>query len=53
MSKFDQPSDPYGSEKHCLFCDGPLEDKGIFNFHDWVCTNPECTHSDCYEEEEK
>ena len=52
MSIFDPPSDPYGDEKSWPFCDYPLQDKGILNFHDWVCTNPECEHSTCYQEPE-
>jgi hypothetical protein len=50
MSIYDPPSDPYGDEKSCPFCDYPLVDKGISNFHDWVCTNPECEHSPCYQD---
>jgi len=49
MSIFDPPSDPYGQEKTCLYCDYPLMDKGFSRFHDWVCTNPKCDHSPCYE----
>ena len=46
MSIYDPPSDPYGDEKQCPFCDYPLEDKGMCGLHDWVCTNPECPQKD-------
>ena len=52
MSIYDPPSDPYGDEKQCPFCDGPLEDKGILSFHDWVCINPDCKYSINYQEPE-
>ena len=38
MSKFDPPSDPFGSEKQCLICDQPLE-------YNWLTKEWECTHS--------
>ena len=47
MSKFDPPLPP--EYLCCLFCDYPLENKGFSNFDDWVCTNPECEHSACFE----
>ena len=51
MSIYDPPLPP--EEPSCPYCDYPLQDKGISNFHDWVCTNPECEHSACYQEPEK
>jgi hypothetical protein len=53
MAKFDPPSDPYGDEITCPFCDHGLEDKGMLSFHDWVCTNPDCQHSINYQEPEE
>jgi hypothetical protein len=50
-NNFDPPLPP--EYPCCLFCDYPLENKGFSNFDDWVCTNPECEHSDCYQEPEK
>ena len=50
-NNFDPPLPP--EYPCCLFCDYPLENNGFSNFDDWVCTNPECEYSDCYQEPEK
>jgi len=36
---FDPPSDPYGNEKHCYYCDWVLS---MSSWGDWTCTNPDC-----------
>jgi hypothetical protein len=40
MSIFDPPSDPYGNEVRCPFCDYEMEQYSLTK--EYYCDNPDC-----------
>ena len=51
MSKFDPPSDPYGSVRCCRHCDAALKYDWLSK--EWYCPNEDCEYSPNFKEQEE